>query len=237
MSQEDWTHDIEAIASHWRRQSLARKRVHEMAASRYGCLHKSLTLPQIIISAVLGTLSFNEIREDSSSVTVSVIITLLSSSLAVLTTLNAFLKLERNRQMHTAVSKQYGRLAYDIDATLARRRGSRARVDVFLEKTKTTMTSLMDQAPTVPTGLLAKFPLLMDEGADYRPHIHSDTGSPSAAASTSEDLSPREFFYCAQAPIQILTTALRTPLHVHTEEIESSEEEKERDGEGVEVTL
>jgi hypothetical protein len=130
----------------WRRGLRISHRAHYEAAKHYRHLHLALSLPAVVISALLGTSVF-AVLHDSSVLWVKAMLAVLSVTTVVLTSLQAALRFGERSERHNAAAVQIGEVRRALEQQL-----------VFSHRDEPTIETLRKQwnaadrqAPTIPS--------------------------------------------------------------------------------------
>jgi hypothetical protein len=141
-----WSTDEQLSLERWWKKAAARRNAHEVSANSMGRMHKMVSFPAVLVSAVLSSVTF---QPDSAP-------TFLAPALAVFVTITsstqAFFGFERKSTGHRGVSRGFGNLQRDIEMTLIRQDVS---FNSFLEKIGRTFNELLTDAPVLTAGGLS----------------------------------------------------------------------------------
>jgi len=143
-SEEKYNVKNEKIFFVWKKEAEQRDTLHEKAAKKFRRMHLIITIPSIILAAVMSTLTSNS-SWSQSELTVSLVFL----SLAILESVSALLDFSSKRQKHLDYSARFKELATDIDAELTRGRQYRRAYDVFQTEIKNKYQRLIESEPVL----------------------------------------------------------------------------------------
>ena len=138
----------ETLIDQWRRGLRIGQNAHYEAAKHYHRLHMALSIPTVLISALLSTAVFSTLQ-NSSDAQVKMLMAVLSVLTVVLTSLQAALRLAERSERHKTAAVQLGEVRRELEQQL-----------VFEHRDEPTIAKLRErwnaedrQAPTVPSRL------------------------------------------------------------------------------------
>lgn len=135
-----WTDDQKLSLERWWKKAAARRRAHEVSANSMGRVHKFVSFPAVLVSAVLSSVTFQpDLAPAALAPALSIIVTLTSTT-------QAFFGFERKSTSHRAISRGFGQLQRDIEMTLIR---MDVPFNAFLETIGRTFNELLNDAPVL----------------------------------------------------------------------------------------
>src|SRR2546423_8956710 len=141
----------EELIDQWRLGFRIGHRAHYEAAKYYQRLHLSIGIPTVIISALLGTTVFANLQY-SNVAWVGIMLAVLSVTMIVLSSLQAFLRYSERSERHRTAAVQYGELRRELEQLIvfsAKNPINEATIEDLRKK----WDSVDRQAPTIPTAI------------------------------------------------------------------------------------
>lgn len=168
-----WTPQCEHMVGSWRLQLLARACAHEESTTHFTRCHKVITVPNILFSALLGSMGMTTLAaatgadDDSTADTAHTWYTsILSMVIALLTALDNALSYGVKASSHAMVARTYTKMATNIEVQLVRTPAAREDPHMFIDKLINTMEQLRETSPEIPGYILRKQPLLASPDRD-----------------------------------------------------------------------
>lgn len=160
-----WNQQTVSTVSTWRRQILSRGTAHEVASTRYQKLGRIVTIPCVVLSAVLGSAGVTSLAENDDPESNSVNqtwVSIVSMIIAALTAINASMNFDVRANQHGQASRSYLRLSRMIDVQMAREEHDRENASQFLDRLVFGMDNLRETSPVIDERILKHFPTLVD---------------------------------------------------------------------------
>jgi len=159
----------DALIDQWRRGLRISHAAHYEAAKFYYSLHLVLSLPAVLISAMLSTSVFVALQ-DSQVQWVKTAMAILSVVAVVLSSLQAALRLAERSERHKTAAVQLGEVRRELEQQLV----FQHRDEPTLEKLRKRWDSADRQAPTVPSRIFSRAALrVRDLGDTPKNETHS----------------------------------------------------------------
>lgn len=166
LGMDTWNAQTLTTVGTWRRQMLSRGSAHEAAMARYKKFGHFVTVPCVVLSAVLGSAGVTTLVDDPSGDEVSqahnVWVSIVSMIIAALTALNATLNFDVRANQHGQASRSYLRLARMVDVQLTRADHEREPASQFVDRLVFAMDNLRETSPDIEERILRHFPALVD---------------------------------------------------------------------------
>lgn len=160
-----WNQQTLTTVRTWRNQVLSRGTAHEAAMGRYKRLGRFVTIPCVVLSAILGSAGLTSLAEhddEAASRAHEVWVSIMSMMIAGLTALNATLNFDVKGNQHGQASRSYLRLSRMIDVQLARTDAERESSTQFMDRLVFAMDNLRETSPAIDERILKHFPALVD---------------------------------------------------------------------------
>ena len=160
-----WNEQTLQTVRTWRKQILSRGTAHEAAMARYRRLGRLVTVPCVVLSAVLGSAGVTTLAEapdEQVSGAHNTWVSIVSMVIAGLTALNATLNFDVKATQHAQASRSYLRLSRVIDLQLARPAAEREPGAQFMDRLVFGMDNLRETSPDIDERILRHFPALVD---------------------------------------------------------------------------
>lgn len=171
--QQRWTEPIERMVSDWRQQLISRASAHEKAASYYGKWNRCINTPELIFSALLGSMGVVNLTNDEPSQAQLWYTSVLSVIIAVLTTLDSSLQFNVKSAQHSSSAKSFSKLATLIQVQLVKESDRREDASSFVDKVLSQMENHKETAPDLPLKISSQFHNLIPHSMedDEAPHV------------------------------------------------------------------
>lgn len=161
-----WNQQTLQTVQVWRNQVLSRGTAHEAAMARYKRLGRMVTVPCVVLSAILGSAGVTSLadrsEDEAANRVQSMWVSIASMMIAGLTALNATLNLDVKGNQHGQASRSYLRLSRMIDVQLARTDSEREPSAQFMDRLVFAMDNLRETSPAIDEQILKHFPALVD---------------------------------------------------------------------------
>lgn len=174
-----WTRSVESMLRAWRVQLMARALAHEEACSYFKRYDRMINIPNIFLSAILGSIGMRSITDGTHTPETEgrvssheLYVSLMSMLIALLTAMDAAMRFGVKSASHALVSGTYSKLATSIEVQLVKTRSSRDDASYFVDKIINAMQQLRESCPAIPLRILKKHPHLLHS---ERP-LHGSTG-------------------------------------------------------------
>ena len=151
----------EALIDQWRRGLRIGQSAHYEAAKYYYRLHLVISLPAILISALLSTTVFASLQ-DSAVVWIRAAMAVLSVMTVALSSLQAALRLAERSERHKTAAVQLGEVRRELEQELV----FEHRDEATIERLRKRWDSADRQAPTVPSRIYNRAATLVRELGD-----------------------------------------------------------------------
>lgn len=161
---DGWNAQTLATVRTWRKQVMSRGTAHEAAMARYKKLGRFVTVPCVVLSAVLGSAGVTTLVEDDDqqmSGMHNTWVSIVSMIIAGLTALNATLNFDVRANQHAQASRSYLRLGRMIDVQLTRTEAEREPAAQFVDRLVFAMDNLRETSPDIDERILRHFPTLV----------------------------------------------------------------------------
>ena len=136
------------LIDQWRRGFRIGHRAHYEAAKYYQRVHLFLAIPAVIISALLGTTVFANLQYSDVG-WVKFVLAVLSVTMIVLSSLQAFLRYAERSERHRTAAVQYGELRRELEQLLVF--NAKSPNEATVEDLRKKWNAVDRQAPTIPT--------------------------------------------------------------------------------------
>lgn len=162
-----WNDNIEFLIYKYRRHIEDCSREHLQISKRLWLLNAFIKIPLLVFSALSGSVALLEISSksskddnpnnnndnDNNDNENTPVITIVSSSLsicvAILTALNNALSLEIQSSQHLASSRNFSKIAIEIDVIMVRRKHDRENAISFLNKLISKLNNIAENSPPI----------------------------------------------------------------------------------------
>ena len=161
----------DALIDQWRRGLRISHAAHYEAAKFYYGMHLVLSLPAVLISALLSTSVFIALQ-DSQVEWVKTAMAILSVLAVVLSSLQAALRLAERSERHKTAAVQLGEVRRELEQQLV----FQHRDEPTLEKLRKRWDSADRQAPTVPSRIFNRATLRVRDLGDI-PNTEAHNGA------------------------------------------------------------
>jgi hypothetical protein len=149
----------------WRRRLRTSQRAHYEAAKYYERLHWYLSIPTVVVSAILGTTVFTNLAK-LEDVWARVTLAVLSVAVVALTSLQGALRFGERSERHKVAAGQVGEVRRELEQQLAFGRRDEAAIGELRKR----WNEADRQAPTIPSRIYEKAEehVLQDEEHEKR---------------------------------------------------------------------
>lgn len=137
-----WTPKIEKLLQDWHRRVYAAQTAYYEEAERFRRRNYQLGIPVVIISSLVGTAVFSEVKPTDRWLVGSV-----SILAAVLASLQTFLKFGENATLHGAAADWFAAIRRDIEQTLALPPNMRGKPKACLDNVRQEMNKAGQKSP------------------------------------------------------------------------------------------
>ncbi len=154
----------EMLVDQWRRGLRIAHRAHYEAAKFYYRMHLVLSLPAVLIAALLSTTVFAQLQ-DSTVAWVRVAMAVLSVLTVVLSSLQAALRFSERSERHKTAAVQLGEVRRELEQQLV----FEHRDEAVIERLRKKWDAADRQAPTIPSRIYNRVAALVVELGDKPP--------------------------------------------------------------------
>jgi hypothetical protein len=154
----------EMLVDQWRRGLRIGHRAHYEAAKFYYRMHLVLSLPAVLVAALLSTSVFAQLQ-DSSVVWVRVAMAILSVLTVVLSSLQAALRFAERSERHKTAAVQLGEVRRELEQQLV----FEHRDEAVIERLRKKWDAADRQAPTIPSKIYDRVAAMVTELGDRPP--------------------------------------------------------------------
>ena len=194
-----WPEAIEQMVRGWRKQIVARACAHEECSAHFMKWNRIITIPNILFSALLGSMGFTTVTDDKSTEAHRVYTSILSMMIACLTALDNAFSFNVKGAAHASHARTYNKMATTIEVQLVKEPNRREDVNNFVDKIMNSMEQLRETSPQIPTFILKKHPLLINPETTLTTH-HRSKSSVVPAPSNSADSTVVNFMTQSLSP-------------------------------------
>ena len=165
---DNWTSHTEDLVKQWGERASVYRILHNKCASKYKRWSTLITIPCIALSTIAGSLQFMIAGEQNEGVsggneTMSLLVGTMNLGIAVMTSLNQFLKLQEKAEAHRVSSMAFGTYYRMISCELAFDRDSRQPADEFTLTAKKQFDTMIENAPEIDSVILEAFKQEIEE--------------------------------------------------------------------------
>jgi hypothetical protein len=146
----------EELLGQWQNGLRISHRAHYEASKYYERLHLLLSVPTVIMSAVLGTTVFASLQH-SDVAWIKLLMAVLSVSMVALTSLQAFFRYSERAERHKTAAVQIGEVRRELEEKLQFSRVDEALVKMIRER----WDAADRQSPTIPTQIYLRIEKLV----------------------------------------------------------------------------
>jgi hypothetical protein len=159
---DNWTSHTEDLVKQWGERASVYRILHNKCASKYKRWSTLITIPCIALSTIAGSLQFMIAGEQNEGVSggnesMSLLVGTMNLGIAVMTSLNQFLKLQEKAEAHRVSSMAFGTYYRMISCELAFDRDSRQPADEFTLTAKKQFDTMIENAPEIDSVILEAF--------------------------------------------------------------------------------
>ena len=154
----------EMLIDQWRRGLRISHRAHYEAAKFYYRMHLVLSLPAVLIAALLSTTVFAQLQ-DSTVTWVRTAMAVLSVLTVILSSLQAALRFAERSERHKTAAVQLGEVRRELEQQLV----FEHRDEAVIEKLRKKWDAADRQAPTIPSKIYNRVAALVSDLGDKPP--------------------------------------------------------------------
>ena len=147
MSETTWK-SVEPLLDSWRTKARTNQHAHYESSKHCGRLNLRLGVPAIILSAFVGTGVFATLQEEVDP-RARVAVGVVSVVVAVLTSLQTFLRFAERAARHRKAANGYASVRREIETLLAVGAGARGEPTTIAEGIRNRLDALADEAPEI----------------------------------------------------------------------------------------
>jgi len=122
---------------------------HYGAAKYYGGLHYYLGIPVVVLSGIVGTSVFASIGRTTDRI-LTIIIGMVSVLVAVLGSLQTFLRFSERAEKHRIAAARYGAVRREIEQLRGLNFDANENIREFVDKLRARMDGLAEESPDIP---------------------------------------------------------------------------------------
>lgn len=145
----EWTKEIESLCQTWKKSLKRQSRMHERCSSYYSYWNKVVSVPELVCSALLGSMGVVNLTEHENSQALRWYQSILSVFIAILTSVDASLQLNVKQSQHLSSAKAYQKIGMLIDVQLVKKRERREEANAFIDKIVMQMENLKESSPEI----------------------------------------------------------------------------------------
>jgi hypothetical protein len=139
---------VQELLDDWYHRTRESQFGHFGAAKYYGSLHYYLGIPVVVLSGVVGTSLFASIGKTAAVPTV--IIGMVSVLVAVLGSLQTFLRFSERAEKHRVAAARYGAIRREIEQVRSLNFDSNENMREFIDKLRKRLDNLAEESPAIP---------------------------------------------------------------------------------------
>ena len=153
MSEIVWNSAIEMLIKGLGEKALSLSWLHSRSEKYYGYYNNFLAIPSIILSSITATIGGTFAGEK----TFSYITTIISTLVAILTTLNSYFVFAKRSESHRITAISYSKLYLQINIELSLPRKKRMNVKDFMKTVSEQIQRLNEIQPQVPDCVIREY--------------------------------------------------------------------------------
>lgn len=134
-------------------ECIAHKMAHLVAAQKYNLYEKLVSIPQIILTSVMSSISISQASESDNDNTEikKVSVAILSCIITILTGLNKIYDFQKRKGQHLKMNGMFGSLERKISSELMKT--NKQEFDIFCEIVNEEYSKLRNDSPIYPIGI------------------------------------------------------------------------------------
>jgi hypothetical protein len=164
-----WTVQVEKLLADWGDVALCYTWLHDKSYRKYNMLNYKYSIPIIVLSTLTGTANFglHGIVPLEYSQYAQIVIGFTSLMTGVLGTLQSFFRHAQRSESHANALRGWSKLYRNISIELSLERSQRKNADDVLKASKTEYDRLVENSPSIPSDVIAKFMEKFKHSSDF----------------------------------------------------------------------
>ena len=140
------------VLARWATTCAIKQRMHQNAARLYAKSSKNVTVCNLVLQTLAGSLNLS----DDVPASAEPLVAALQLVLAVLLAVSSYLKMEQRSESHRSAGLQYAELSKKLTTLLARRSSERPPAVSMVDQTLASLIQLDKNSPMIPTKICNK---------------------------------------------------------------------------------
>ena len=132
----------------------ARNTAHTRSASYFSKCDKLVNAPQVILGAIVSTMSVSNASTSTTNNVISIFIAVCSTFTTIFASLNAFFSFSKKKSQHLKASTRYNNLHRKIEFEVIKT--NKQEFDIFYESVINEYNECRHEAPLIPTNISVK---------------------------------------------------------------------------------